>query len=230
MMGLCDDFGTVRTVLVALRAFMPTKGEGALGALDYEPEERRVLATASRAWYCSVCEKRNNECILSEGSIDKPLSPATQQEEAAAKEICFKVQSEKERADEAAAQAAKAPSRESQREESDQPLPSSSLSSQQPDESNEDEINEFVDAIENDHDALPPQPAIETAPNTTNPSCPRISTPDPVAPPSSSPRLAKSAPKVNTIDIVLMLFAAVLVAVIAWLAARKFSRSGVVGL
>ncbi|KAJ7528505.1 hypothetical protein O6H91_15G006100 [Diphasiastrum complanatum] len=39
---------SVRTALVALIAFMPTKPDGALGSLDYAKEERRALAIKSR--------------------------------------------------------------------------------------------------------------------------------------------------------------------------------------
>ncbi|KAK1292151.1 Ubiquitin-conjugating enzyme E2 32 [Acorus calamus] len=39
---------SVRTALVALIAFMPTNGDGALGSLDYKKEERRALAIKSR--------------------------------------------------------------------------------------------------------------------------------------------------------------------------------------
>lgn len=34
----------VRTALIAIIGFMPTKGEGAIGSLDYTPEERKALA------------------------------------------------------------------------------------------------------------------------------------------------------------------------------------------
>lgn len=34
----------VRTVLVAIRGFMPTKGGGAIGSLDYTTDERQKLA------------------------------------------------------------------------------------------------------------------------------------------------------------------------------------------
>lgn len=37
-------FLPVRTALIAIIGFMPTKGEGAIGSLDYTPEERRALA------------------------------------------------------------------------------------------------------------------------------------------------------------------------------------------
>lgn len=40
---------SVRTALVALIAFMPTKPDGALGSLDYTKEERRALAVKSRS-------------------------------------------------------------------------------------------------------------------------------------------------------------------------------------
>ncbi|KAI2644299.1 Ubiquitin-conjugating enzyme E2 J1 [Labeo rohita] len=35
---------SIRTALIAIIGFMPTKGEGAIGSLDYTPEERRALA------------------------------------------------------------------------------------------------------------------------------------------------------------------------------------------
>lgn len=35
---------SVRTALLAIIGFMPTKGEGAIGSLDYTPEERKALA------------------------------------------------------------------------------------------------------------------------------------------------------------------------------------------
>ncbi|OAJ43791.1 hypothetical protein BDEG_27111 [Batrachochytrium dendrobatidis JEL423] len=45
----------VRTALVALISFFPTKGEGAIGALDWSEEERRKCAVSSRQWKCSFC-------------------------------------------------------------------------------------------------------------------------------------------------------------------------------
>uniref|UniRef100_A0A7S3QXX8 UBC core domain-containing protein n=2 Tax=Dunaliella tertiolecta TaxID=3047 RepID=A0A7S3QXX8_DUNTE len=39
---------SVRTAIVALIAFMPTPGQGALGSLDYTKEERKLLAAKSR--------------------------------------------------------------------------------------------------------------------------------------------------------------------------------------
>ena len=40
----CFYFYAVRTVLLAIIGFMPTKGEGAIGSLDYTPQERKALA------------------------------------------------------------------------------------------------------------------------------------------------------------------------------------------
>lgn len=48
ILNCCGSLYTVRTALVALIAFMPTKPDGALGSLDYTKEERRTLAIKSR--------------------------------------------------------------------------------------------------------------------------------------------------------------------------------------
>lgn len=40
----CLYMSIVRTVLMALIGFMPTQGAGAIGSLDYTPQERKVLA------------------------------------------------------------------------------------------------------------------------------------------------------------------------------------------
>jgi hypothetical protein len=34
---------------------MPTKGEGAIGALDYTADERQALAKKSQSWKCDKC-------------------------------------------------------------------------------------------------------------------------------------------------------------------------------
>ncbi|EGD83523.1 hypothetical protein PTSG_04132 [Salpingoeca rosetta] len=46
---------TIRTVLVALIAFLPTPGRGAVGSIDCAPAERRKLARQSVKWTCSEC-------------------------------------------------------------------------------------------------------------------------------------------------------------------------------
>ncbi|GIY58251.1 hypothetical protein CEXT_698042 [Caerostris extrusa] len=38
-----------------LLAFLPTHGNGAIGSLDYTPEERKQLALKSQNWKCSEC-------------------------------------------------------------------------------------------------------------------------------------------------------------------------------
>ncbi|GLD92642.1 hypothetical protein PINS_up001221 [Pythium insidiosum] len=45
----------IRLILEALISFMPTKGEGAIGALDYPPQERRRLAKLSCDFKCELC-------------------------------------------------------------------------------------------------------------------------------------------------------------------------------
>lgn len=45
----------IRLILEALISFLPTPGDGAIGALDYKPEERKRLAKESRNWCCPIC-------------------------------------------------------------------------------------------------------------------------------------------------------------------------------
>lgn len=45
----------IRLILEALISFLPTPGDGAIGALDYSPEERRRLAKLSQTWSCPTC-------------------------------------------------------------------------------------------------------------------------------------------------------------------------------
>ncbi|KAF6003282.1 Ubiquitin-conjugating enzyme E2 J1 [Cyanidiococcus yangmingshanensis] len=45
----------IRTILIALIGFMPSRGDGAVGALDFSDEERRLLARASQGWSCARC-------------------------------------------------------------------------------------------------------------------------------------------------------------------------------
>uniref|UniRef100_A0A7S4BNU4 UBC core domain-containing protein n=2 Tax=Chrysotila carterae TaxID=13221 RepID=A0A7S4BNU4_CHRCT len=49
----------IRTIIMALIAFFPTKAEGALAGLDYTDEERRALARQSLHWRCARC----NACM-----------------------------------------------------------------------------------------------------------------------------------------------------------------------
>jgi len=45
----------IRLILEALISFLPTPGDGAIGALDYKPEERRRLAKLSQSFVCPLC-------------------------------------------------------------------------------------------------------------------------------------------------------------------------------
>eukprot|EP00794_Sanderia_malayensis_P000292 gene292-918_t len=51
---------SIRTVLLAIIGFMPSKGEGAIGALDYSTSERKVLAKRSLNWTCNICGCKNS--------------------------------------------------------------------------------------------------------------------------------------------------------------------------
>eukprot|EP01122_Echinamoeba_exundans_P012990 TRINITY_DN5593_c0_g1_i1.p1 TRINITY_DN5593_c0_g1~~TRINITY_DN5593_c0_g1_i1.p1 ORF type:complete len:331 (-),score=58.67 TRINITY_DN5593_c0_g1_i1:90-1082(-) len=50
---------SIRTVLLALIAFLPTKGDGALASLDWPPEERKKLAKKSLGYKCEKCGVHN---------------------------------------------------------------------------------------------------------------------------------------------------------------------------
>lgn len=59
---------SLRTAMLAIIGFMPTHGAGALGSLDYTPEERKVLAKRSQDFVCPSC-----------GSINNILKPVTEE-------------------------------------------------------------------------------------------------------------------------------------------------------
>lgn len=47
---------SIRTVLLAIISFMPTKSnEGHIGALNYSSKERKILAKKSHVWKCQQC-------------------------------------------------------------------------------------------------------------------------------------------------------------------------------
>lgn len=71
-------FLVVRTALLAIISFFPTKSEGAIGGLDWTPEERRTLATRydfssffvpgiswlrSLSWSCAQCGVRMDTAL-----------------------------------------------------------------------------------------------------------------------------------------------------------------------
>ena len=51
---------------------METPGEGALGSLDYTPDERKILAKRSQSYVCPKCGVANSDVLLalSEKSIE----------------------------------------------------------------------------------------------------------------------------------------------------------------
>ena len=46
----------VRTAMTAVIAFMVSKAEGAVGAIDMSDKDRRALAVQSRSWKCKECD------------------------------------------------------------------------------------------------------------------------------------------------------------------------------
>ena len=46
---------SIRTAILAIIGFLPTKGEGAIGSLDYTANERKLLARKSCSYSCPSC-------------------------------------------------------------------------------------------------------------------------------------------------------------------------------
>jgi len=90
---------SIRTALLAIIGFMPTPGNGAIGALDYTDEERQVLAKKSVDWRCQTC----NACIK---EILLPLTITENHGEASeAKELAKQIEFKDESANASAASA-----------------------------------------------------------------------------------------------------------------------------
>ncbi|NXS58553.1 UB2J1 enzyme, partial [Brachypteracias leptosomus] len=83
---------SIRTALLAIIGFMPTKGEGAIGSLDYTPEERRALAKKSQDFCCEICGTSMKTALLplTCGSVS---SQADKEAKELARQISFKVKS-----------------------------------------------------------------------------------------------------------------------------------------
>ncbi|NXD34790.1 UB2J1 enzyme, partial [Copsychus sechellarum] len=81
---------SIRTALLAIIGFMPTKGEGAIGSLDYTPEERRALAKKSQDFCCEMCGTSMKTALLplTSGSMS---SQADREAKELARQISFKV-------------------------------------------------------------------------------------------------------------------------------------------
>ncbi|XP_026089727.1 ubiquitin-conjugating enzyme E2 J1-like [Carassius auratus] len=100
---------SIRTALIAIIGFMPTKGEGAIGSLDYTPEERRALAKKSVDFCCDAC----GSCMrsaLQALSPDSDLRPVDPQAHRLAQQINFKADSSSSAADSGSSAAAVASS------------------------------------------------------------------------------------------------------------------------
>ncbi|XP_068087247.1 ubiquitin-conjugating enzyme E2 J1 [Hyperolius riggenbachi] len=75
---------SIRTALLAIIGFMPTKGEGAIGSLDYTPEERKSLAKKSQDFYCEACGMNMKASLL-------PLSSESSQDDREARELARQI-------------------------------------------------------------------------------------------------------------------------------------------
>jgi len=90
---------SIRTALLAIIGFMPTPGNGAIGALDYTDEERQVLAKKSVDWRCQTCNVCMKEILL-------PLTTTGDNNEASeAKELAKQIEFKDESANASAANA-----------------------------------------------------------------------------------------------------------------------------
>lgn len=82
---------SIRTALLAIIGFMPTKGEGAIGSLDYTPEERRALAKKSQDFCCEGCGFAMKDVLLPLKS-GSDSSQADEEAKELARQISFKAE------------------------------------------------------------------------------------------------------------------------------------------
>ncbi|KAH3735459.1 ubiquitin-conjugating enzyme E2 J1-like [Dreissena polymorpha] len=82
---------SLRTAMLAIIGFMPTHGAGALGSLDYSPDERKALAKRSQDYKCPTCGCINN--ILK--PVTEESKKTTQEARELAAQIDFKDEKEK---------------------------------------------------------------------------------------------------------------------------------------
>ena len=80
---------SIRTAILAIIGFLPTKGEGAIGSLDYTPEERRLLARKSRSYFCPCCGLVSDLLLSKDASCDndQPMDDKEKQDRELAKQI-----------------------------------------------------------------------------------------------------------------------------------------------
>ncbi|XP_078398540.1 ubiquitin-conjugating enzyme E2 J1 isoform X2 [Cetorhinus maximus] len=82
---------SIRTALLAIIGFMPTKGEGAIGSLDYTPDERKALAKKSQDFNCENCGSHMRTALLPCTASSIP-SLADVEAKELAKQINFKAE------------------------------------------------------------------------------------------------------------------------------------------
>ncbi|XP_067882693.1 ubiquitin-conjugating enzyme E2 J1 [Heterodontus francisci] len=82
---------SIRTALLAIIGFMPTKGEGAIGSLDYTPDERKALAKKSQDFNCESCGSHMRTALLPCTASSIP-SLADVEAKELAKQISFKAE------------------------------------------------------------------------------------------------------------------------------------------
>ncbi|KAJ7398221.1 hypothetical protein BTVI_127081 [Pitangus sulphuratus] len=82
---------SIRTALLAIIGFMPTKGEGAIGSLDYTPEERKALAKKSQDFCCEMCGTSMKTALLPLTSRSVS-SQADKEAKELARQISFKAE------------------------------------------------------------------------------------------------------------------------------------------
>lgn len=82
---------SIRTALLAIIGFMPTHPGGAIGSLDYKPEERKLLAKKSKEWKCPTCGDVSN--ILLE--VTQESSQTSQEAKELAAQINFQAEKSK---------------------------------------------------------------------------------------------------------------------------------------
>ncbi|XP_034017604.1 ubiquitin-conjugating enzyme E2 J1 [Thalassophryne amazonica] len=83
---------SIRTALIAIIGFMPTKGEGAIGSLDYTSEERKTLAKKSQDFCCETCGCSMRSALLDLSPNSNP-SPEDHEAKELAQQINFKAES-----------------------------------------------------------------------------------------------------------------------------------------
>ncbi|CAK8688918.1 unnamed protein product [Clavelina lepadiformis] len=77
---------SIRTAILAIIGFMPTKGDGAIGALDYTAEERKKLARKSQSFSCTSCGSIQD---LLAKSLSENHSESEKRDRELAKQILF---------------------------------------------------------------------------------------------------------------------------------------------